>query len=444
MHTDHRRRLLELLRAEGACALVFASAPRTRNNDCHHRYRPDSDFWYLTGLAEEDACLILLPGTDASSDKSILFLRERDPLMETWNGRRLGLERAPEALAVDEARAITSFWSDLPELLSDWNRIVYRTSQDSDTDRKLLDVIAGLRSKARGGIEPPLELLDTAPFIHELRLIKSPAELDLMRRGAEVTNEAHTECMRQIHPGMNECELDALIEYTFRRRGCTGASYTNIVAGGANACILHYVENNQPLADGDLILIDAGAEWSYYASDVTRTYPVNGTFSPEQRAVYEVVLAAQKAVIEGLAPGVPFEWMQRCALEGIVDGLIELGLVSGTRESVIQDGSYERFYMHKASHWLGLDVHDCGAYFIDGESRLLEPGMVLTVEPGIYIAEDDETVEERWRGIGVRIEDDLLVTESGSENLPAAIPKELDEVEAACRGEALAPAAQGA
>ena len=250
--------------------------------------------------------------------------------------------------------------------------------------------------------------------------------------------------MRQIHPGMNECELDALIEYTFRRRGCTGASYTNIVAGGANACILHYVENNQPLADGDLILIDAGAAWSYYASDVTRTYPVNGTFSPEQRAVYEVVLATQKAVIKGLAPGVPFEWMQRCAVEGIVDGLIELGLVSGTRESVIQDGSYERFYMHKASHWLGLDVHDCGAYFIDGKSRALEPGMVLTVEPGIYIAEDDETVEERWRGIGVRIEDDLLVTESGSENLTAAIPKELDEVEAACRSEALAPAAQGA
>lgn len=444
MYTDHRRRLLDRLRGDQACALVFASPTRVRNHDCDFRYRPDSDFWYLTGFREQDACLVLLPGEDASKDKSILFLRERDPLMETWNGRRIGIERAPELLGVDEARDINELWTELPKMLSDWERIVYRTGQDTDTDRKLIDLVSSLRSKARGGVEPPVELVDTAPLLHELRLYKSPAELAEMRRAAEITTEAHIECMRQTQPGMNECEVDALIEYTFRRRGSTGAAYTNIVAGGANACILHYVENDQTLADGDLLLIDAGSESNYYASDVTRTFPVNGTFSAEQRAVYEVVLAAQKAAIEGLAPGVPFDWMHRRSLEGIVDGLIELGLLEGTRESVIEDKSYNRFYMHKAGHWLGLDVHDCGAYFIDGASRVLEPGMVLTVEPGIYIAEDDETVEERWRGIGVRIEDDILVTEGGWENLTADIPKEVDEVEAACRGEVLSPAAQGA
>jgi Xaa-Pro aminopeptidase len=256
-----------------------------------------------------------------------------------------------------------------------------------------------------------------------------------MRRAAEITTEAHNEAMRQTQPGWNECEVDALINFTFGRRGSTGAAYNNIVAGGGNACILHYVENNEELKDGDLLLIDAGSESSYYASDVTRTFPVNGSFSPEQRAVYEAVLASQVATIEGLAPGVSFDWMHQRALEGIVDGLLAIGLLKGTRESVIADKSYNRFYMHKAGHWLGLDVHDCGAYFIDGESRLLEPGMVLTVEPGIYIADDDETVEERWRGIGVRIEDDIHITEDGYENLTSKIPKEIDDVEAMCRGE---------
>ena len=436
MYSQHRRRLLDRLRTERACAIVFSAPTRVRNHDCDYRYRPDSDFWYLTGFAEQDSCLVLLPGATAEEDKSILFLRERDPLMETWNGRRLGLERAPAALNIDEARDISSLWSELPKILSDWERIVYRTGQDSDTDRKLLDCVSALRQRARGGVEPPVELLDTAPFVHELRLFKTTEEVKEMRRAAEITTEAHNEAMRQTQPGWNECEVDALIDFTFRRRGSTGAAYNNIVAGGGNACILHYVENNEELKDGDLLLIDAGSESNYYASDVTRTFPVNGSFSPEQRAVYEAVLASQIATIEGLAPGVSFDWMHKRALEGIVDGLLEIGLLKGTRESVIADKSYDRFYMHKAGHWLGLDVHDCGAYFIDGESRLLEPGMVLTVEPGIYIAEDDETVEERWRGIGVRIEDDILITKDGYENLTAGIPKGIDEVEAMCRAEA--------
>lgn len=436
MYSQHRRQLLDSLRSERACAIFFSAPTRVRNHDCDYRYRPDSDFWYLTGFAEQDSCLVLLPGVTPEEDKSILFLRERDPLMETWNGRRLGLERAPEALEVDEAKDINSIWSELPKILSDWERIVYRTGQDNDTDRKLLECVSALRQRARGGVEPPVELLDTAPFVHELRLFKSEEEIKEMRRAAEITTEAHNEAMRQTQPGWNECEVDALIDFTFRRRGGTGAAYNNIVAGGDNACILHYVENDQPLKDGDLLLIDAGCESNFYASDVTRTFPVNGSFSPEQRAVYEAVLASQVSTIEGLAPGVSFDWMHQKALEGIVDGLLELGLLKGTRESVIADKSYSRFYMHKAGHWLGLDVHDCGAYFIDGESRLLEEGMVLTVEPGIYIAEDDETVEERWRGIGVRIEDDILITKDGNENLTDEIPKGVEEVEAMCRGEA--------
>jgi Xaa-Pro aminopeptidase len=435
MYTEHRRCLLDSLRAERACAIFFSAPTRVRNHDCDYRYRPDSDFWYLTGFAEQDSCLVLVPGATPEEDQSILFLRERDPLMETWNGRRLGLERAPGTLNIDEAKDISTLWSELPKILSDWERIVYRTGQDSDTDRKLLDCVAALRQRARGGVEPPVELLDTAPFVHELRLFKTEAELSEMRRAAEITTEAHNEAMRQTQPGWNECEVDALINFTFGRRGSTGAAYNNIVAGGGNACILHYVENNEELKDGDLLLIDAGSESSYYASDVTRTFPVNGSFSPEQRAVYEAVLASQVATIEGLAPGVSFDWMHQRALEGIVDGLLAIGLLKGTRESVIADKSYNRFYMHKAGHWLGLDVHDCGAYFIDGESRLLEPGMVLTVEPGIYIADDDETVEERWRGIGVRIEDDIHITEDGYENLTSKIPKEIDDVEAMCRGE---------
>ena len=439
MYTEHRRRLMARLAREGAAAVIPTARHKLRNHDCEYRFRPDSDFWYLTGFAEPQATLVLLPerGGDGSGE-SLLFLRDRDPAQETWTGRRLGVEAAPELLGVDGARPIESLMKDLPELLQGYERLVYRTGVDEARDRDLLEVINTLRGKARGGVRPPVELVDHVATIHELRLHKSEAELALMRRAAEVTTEAHLAAMAAATPGGNECEVDAIVEYTFRRRGSTGPAYTNIVAGGANATILHYVQNDAELVDGELLLLDAGAEWDYYASDVTRTFPVNGRFSEAQRALYEVVLRAQRAAVDHVRPGVRFVSIHEVALAELVDGLLELGLLSGSREEAIEKETYKPFFMHRTGHWLGLDVHDCGYYSVDGGSRILEPGMTLTVEPGLYVDPGNGDVEQRWHGIGVRIEDDVLVTEEGRQVLTEAIPKSLEDVQAACTGASLA------
>ncbi|MEX1026172.1 MAG: aminopeptidase P N-terminal domain-containing protein [Planctomycetota bacterium] len=368
-------------------------------------------------------------------------MNERDAKAEIWHGRRVGSARAPEVLGVDVAYANDELWDRLPELLAGCEKIVYRSGEDEARDREFNEACTELRAGVRRGIAAPMQVVDTSLWLHELRLCKTESELERMRRAAAITAEAHVEAMRQAQPGVNEAEIDALLEYTFRRRGGTGAAYNNIVAGGANACILHYVENNAPLVDGDLLLIDAGCEVEYYASDVTRTFPVNGTFSPEQRAIYEVVLDAQKLAVAAVRPDATSVQLHEIALRRLVEGLLELGLLSGTVETVLESKSYERFFMHKTGHWLGLDVHDQGTYFdSEGNSRPLRPGMVLTVEPGLYVGPDDESVEARWRGIGVRIEDDVLVTESGQENLTASIPKEVEEVEAVCSGRELARA----
>jgi Xaa-Pro aminopeptidase len=381
------------------------------------------------------------PGSSSASattrPETILFLRDKDREREIWTGRRLGVASAAGALGVDEARPIEKLWSDLPALLQNYERIVYRTGIDEARDRRMLETVTKLRWAARGMVVPPVEMLDVAPLVHELRLKKSAAEIDVMRRAARVSRDAHVLAMKKARPGVSENEIDALIDYTFRRAGSTGAAYTNIVAGGANACILHYVENSRPLRDGDLVLIDAGAEWDYYASDVTRTFPVNGRFNAEQRAIYDVVLSAQLAAIDHVRPGVSFVSVHERALEALCTGLVHLKLLSGSVKEVLEKETYKRFYMHRTSHWLGLDVHDCGAYVQSGSSRILEPGMVLTVEPGLYVAEDDDTVEARWRGIGVRIEDDVLVTASGREVLTAEIPKSVSEIEATCQGRTL-------
>jgi Xaa-Pro aminopeptidase len=444
LYRAHRQRFLELLRAERAAAIIPTAAHKVRNHDSEYRFRPESDFWYLTGFAEPDSVLVLLPGlAPGSAPRSVLFLREKDREREIWTGRRLGVAAAPAALGVDEARPIEKLWNELPKLLENHERILYRTGLDETRDRRMLETITKLRGAARGNIVPPLELADVSPTLHELRLFKSPQEIELMRRAARLSQEAHTEAMKRAAPGVNEREIDALIEYTFRKGGATGPAYTPIVAGGANACILHYVENDQPLADGDLLLIDAGAEFDHYASDVTRTFPVNGRFTDDQRAIYDVVLAAQLAAIEHVRPGVTFVSVHERALAVLCRGLAELGLCAGTESEVLAKETYKRFYMHRTSHWLGLDVHDCGAYLANGSSRTLEPGMVLTVEPGLYIAPDDTTVDARWRGIGVRIEDDVLVTATGSDVLTQAIPKSVSDVEAACQGRRLAPSVHG-
>ncbi len=440
MFRRHRQQFMAKLASQRAAAIVFTAPEQVRNHDSHFRFRPDSDFWYLTGFAEPDSVLVLLPGTgEEQPARSVLFLREKDREREIWDGFRLGIDAAPAALGVDQARPIGRLWEDLPELLVGRERIVYRTGQSDERDRRLLATITRLRGRARGGVQPPTELQDLAPLLHEARLLKDADELAQMRRAADLTCEAHLAAMHAVAPGVGEQEIDALLDYTFRRLGGTGSAYTNIVAGGANACILHYNLNDKPLADGDLLLIDAGAEFGHYAADVTRTFPVNGTFDEQQRAIYQLVLDAQLAALEAVRPGRPFDAYHQAALETIVDGLLSLGLLRGERAAILESGDYRRFFMHRTGHWLGLDVHDCGAYSRGGRSRELEAGMVLTVEPGIYIAPDDETVEERWRGIGVRIEDDVLVTSSGCEVLTAAIPKSIDEVEAACRGRRLQP-----
>ncbi|MCY2960877.1 MAG: aminopeptidase P N-terminal domain-containing protein [Planctomycetota bacterium] len=436
---DHRARFLQVLQRERAAAVVATATHKIRNHDTEYRFRPDSDFWWLTGFAEPDSVLVLLPALKPDAKpRSVLFLREKDRERETWTGRRLGVEAAPAKLQIDEARGIEKLWTDLPNLLRGYERVVYRTGVDEPRDREMLALLAKLRATAKAAAPPPQAILDPAAFLHELRLFKDAGELDVMRRGAKITREAHVAAMRAAKPNVNEREIDALLDSTFRRLGGTGAAYTNIVAGGANACILHYVENDQPLRDGDLLLVDAGCEVDWYACDVTRTFPVSGTFTPDQRAVYQIVLDAQLAAIAMVKPGAAFDAPHQAALAVLSAGLVRLGLLTGTAEQVLAQETFKRFYMHRTSHWLGLDVHDCGAYLADGKPRTLEPGMVLTIEPGLYLAEDDTTIDARWRGIGVRIEDDVLVTQDGHEVLTRGIPKSVDEVEAACRASALA------
>ncbi len=433
MYREHRQRALTALRARGAAAVIPTATSKVRNHDAEYRFRPDSDFWYLTGFGEPDSVLVLLPATASEPhDRSLLFLRDKNRDEEIWSGRRLGVGAAPSALGVEQSFPIAELWTRLGELLKGYASVVYRAGLDEARDRQMFGVLAKLRAQPRLPQPVPLEIVDPALVIHELRLKKSDGELASMRRAAAITAEAHAESMARARPGASEGEIDALLHYTFVRRGAKGPAYTNIVAGGANACILHYVENDQPLRDGELLLIDAGSEVDYYASDVTRTFPINGTFSREQRELYQVVLDAQLRAIDEVRPSAPFTAAHDVAVRTLCEGLVRIGLLNGSVESIVESGSYKRFYMHRTGHWLGLDVHDCGAYVQNGASRKLEAGMIVTVEPGLYVAPDDETVDARWRGIGIRIEDDVLVTADGREVLTAAIPKSIADVEAAC------------
>ncbi|NOT30148.1 MAG: M24 family metallopeptidase [Planctomycetes bacterium] len=427
MFQEHRARFLARLAAENAAAIVPAGGLKIRNHDSEYRFRPRSDFYYLTGFREPDAVLVLVPA--CAEAQSILFVNEKDREAETWTGRRLGTAAAPAALGVQRALPLGELWTRLSEFLPGHTRMVHGFGEDPTFDQKLLAAVGTLQQKGRAARAAPRQWVEPALWLHELRLRKDEAELDCMRRAARVTAEAHRAVMAAARPGINEGELDGLLDYTFRRRGGTGSSYGNIVAGGAGACILHYRENDRPLVQGELCLVDAGCEWNYYASDVTRTFPVGGRFSREQRALYELVLRAQEAAILKVRPGATHDEVHDSALAVLVDGLLALGLLSGAREKALAEHAYRRFYMHRTGHWLGLDVHDCGLYTLDGAPRPFEPGMVTTVEPGLYVAPDDETVEARWRGIGIRIEDDVLVTPGGHEVLTREVPKSADEVE---------------
>lgn len=412
---------------DGAILILPAAPERIRSRDTHYPYRQDSDFWYLTGCNEPEAVLVLVPGR--KHGEAILFCRERDPEREAWDGRRLGPEGAVGELGMDDAYPISDIDDILPGLLEGRRRVHYHLGRDADFDLKLIGWLNRVRAQARQGAQPPQEFLELGHLLDEMRLFKSADEVKLMQRAADISVLAHRAAMRAARAGVREYELQAEVERVFRMHDAQPA-YASIVGVGANACVLHYRDNNAKSRDGELALIDAGAEYRGYAADITRTFPVNGRFSREQRALHDLVCAAQAAALAQATPGTPYEAGHAAAVETLTDGLLSLGLLKGRLKTAIAAGDYKRFYRHKTGHWLGLDVHDVGEYRIDGQSRLLEPGMTFTIEPGLYIPADDASVPAKWRGIGIRIEDDVLVTANGHRVLTAALERSADALEA--------------
>ena len=410
---ERRTRVFAQMQPNSAL-LLFSEIEKRRNNDCTYPFRQDSYFWYLTGFNEPNAALLLLKTEQAK--KAIIFLRPRDPLLETWNGRRLGVERAPQQLNVNEAYSIEEFSTVLPKILRNLTAL-YHVPEIHTWGNKLVAESAVNFS----------EILDWRPMLSEMRLIKSPNEIRLMQQAGQITALGHIKAMQTTHPNRFEYEIESDILHEFNRHCARFPSYNSIVAGGSNACILHYTENDRPLNDGDLVLIDAGCEFAMYAGDITRTFPVNGKFSQPQREIYDLVLKAQKRAIELLVPGNSIKQANDEVIRIKTQGLVDLGILKGDVDTLIEQQAYRQFYMHGLGHWLGLDVHDVGSYGQD-KQRILEIGMVITVEPGIYISEDAD-VPEQYRGIGVRIEDNLLMTEYGNKILTAAAPKEIADIE---------------
>lgn len=427
----HRRAaLFEAMAASSPSSVaVLPSAPVfVRNNDVEHEYRQDSDFFYMTGFDEPESVVVL----DAKERKTTFFVRPRDRDREVWDGPRAGVDGVRQSFGADEAFVIGDLAEKLPDLLQNRRRVHYRIGHDRRFDERFLAALDRIRARSRSGVFPPTEIVDPGAILHEMRLRKSPGEVETMRAAARITREAHEGAMARARPGMREYEVEALLLDTFRRHGSERPAYGSIVGSGPNACVLHYRKNDRLIEPGDLLLIDAGCEYGYYASDVTRTFPVGRKFSREQQGIYELVLEAQLEAIAASRVGTTLDAIHARSVEVVTQGLVRLGLLAGDVKHLIETGQYKRFFMHRTSHWLGMDVHDVGAYFVEGKARTLEPGMILTVEPGIYIAPDDATVPVPWRGIGVRIEDDVLVTNSDPEVLTAGIPKTVDEVHQAC------------
>ena len=425
---EYQRRRRQLMRqmGPGAIAIIPSAPERIRNRDVEYRYRQDSDFLYLTGFNEPDAVAVLIP--KRPQGEFILFCRERDPEQETWHGRRAGQEGAIARFAADDAFPYSDIDEILPGLLEHCVKVYYSMGKDPQFDRRLMDWVNQLRRKVRTGVVAPHQFIDLEYLLHEMRLYKSRAEIGLMREAAAISVRAHERAMRACQPGQYEFQVEAELLYEFRKANADIA-YTPIVGGGANGCILHYRENNEALRDGDLLLIDAGAEYEGYASDITRTFPVNGQFSPAQRELYELVLEAQLAAIEKAVPGNHWNDPHTAAVRVLTKGMIQLKLLQGSLTKLIKDGAYRQFYMHRTGHWLGLDVHDVGDYKVDEEWRLLEPGMTMTVEPGIYIPAQSKGVDKRWWDIGIRIEDDVVVTRDSNEVLTGALAKTPDAIE---------------
>jgi Xaa-Pro aminopeptidase len=423
--TRRRRQLMKMM-GKGAIAILPAVPEKSRNGDVSYHYRPDSDFFYLTGFAEPEAVAVLIPGRTHA--EYVLFVRDRDPTRETWDGRRAGPEGATREYGADDAFPVGDIDDILPGLMENCARVYYTMGAHPEFDQRVIGWVNALKAQSRTGVLPPQEFVALDHLLHDMRLFKSRGELDAMRHAAKIGVAAHKRAMRFTRPGRREYEVMAEIVHEFRRNNAD-ISYHPIVGGGANACILHYHENSAELHDGDLLLIDAGCEYDLYASDITRTFPVCGRFKPEQRAVYEVVLEAQHAAIEKIRPGNHWNEPHDAAVKAITHGLVKLGILKGKVPNLIKEGAYRKFFMHRTGHWLGMDVHDVGDYKLGEQWRVLEAGMALTVEPGIYIPAGTRGVAKRWWNIGVRIEDDVAVTRDGNEVLTAGLAKDPDAIE---------------
>lgn len=422
------RRQLLVTRMQAGIAIIPTAPERVRNRDAHYPYRFDSYFYYLTGFREPEAVLVIVAATDRTAVKHILFCREKDQEREIWDGFRYGPEAARDAFGFDKAYPVSRLDEMLPKLLADQPAIYTALGQDHAWDRRIVNWLNQVREQARNGVTVPEKIHDCRVLLDEMRLIKGVEELQVMQRAADISTQAHRCAMLATRPGMREYEIEAELLYTFCRHGARAPAYTSIVAGGANACVLHYIENAAELKSGDLLLIDAGCEFDGYASDITRTFPVNGKFSAVQKDVYQLVLAAQAAAISQVKPGNSWNDPHQAALHVLAQGFIDLGLCLGSVDAILESEDYKRFYMHRTGHWLGMDVHDAGEYKQKGDWRLLQPGMVLTVEPGCYIRPADNVPEHFWN-IGIRIEDDVIVTQTSHELLTLAAPKTVAEIE---------------
>ena len=428
-NTEYKRRRKHLMQVMGedAVAILPAALVRMRNRDAEFQFRQDSDFHYITGFDEPEAVAVLVPGREHG--EYILFCRENDKKMETWNGLRAGQDGAIEKYAADDSFPIDDIDDILPGLLENKEKVYYTMGIHPDFDQQVIKWVSRLREQSRMGIHTPSEFVALDHQLHDMRLYKSAAEVKVMRKAAEISAKAHIKAMQFCKPGVFEYQLEAEILHTFMHEGARFPAYSSIVGGGKNGCILHYVENSEVLKNGDLVLIDAGAELECYAADISRTFPVNGKYSKEQRALYDIVLAAQLAAIEQVQPGNHWNDPHEAAINVITQGLIDVGILEGELETNIEEEKYKAFYMHRTGHWIGMDVHDVGDYKIDDEWRVLEPGMVLTVEPGLYISADHENVAKKWHNIGIRIEDDVLVTKDGHDVLSKDVLKDPDEIE---------------
>ncbi len=426
-YARRRKALMEQMEPN-SIAILPAAAVAIRNRDVEHVYRQDSDFQYLSGFPEPEAVIALIPGREYG--EYVLFCRERNPERELWDGLRAGQDGAIRDFGADDAFPITDIDDILPGLIEGRDRVYSAMGSNPEFDRHLMEWINAIRSKAHLGAQPPKEFVALDHLLHDMRLYKSAAEVKVMREAAQISARAHVRAMQASRAGLYEFSLEAELDYEFRKGGAKMPAYGSIVASGRNACILHYQQNDALLRDGDLVLIDAGCEIDCYASDITRTFPVSGKFSAEQKAIYELVLKSQEAAFAAIKPGNHWNQAHEATVQVITCGLVELGLLQGEVDELIANEAYKAFYMHRAGHWLGMDVHDVGEYKVGGEWRVLEVGMALTVEPGIYVSPDNQSVAKKWRGIGVRIEDDVVVTKQGCEILTSGVPKLVTDIEA--------------